>query len=118
MPNNAEPPRRPGGEPEPVPEPWWIPPDDTKRAFEAELRAETAEGHLLFDKTATAIAGCPACDDVVFRVEDDHEVWFALVHLTWRESREPLPWPGTWRLKLPLAESLPPHLCDLVPISR
>ena len=75
----------------------------------AELRAEVADGHLLSGETVTAIARCQACDDVVFSVEGDHPIWFAIVHLTWRRSREPVPWPATQPLRLPLAESLRAH---------
>lgn len=42
MSNNAEPLRGPDGEMRPVPEPWWIPEDDVKRALEAELRKRVA----------------------------------------------------------------------------
>ena len=109
MSDDAAPLRGPGGEIRPVPETWFIPQDEVKRFLEAELRAETADGHPLFGETVTAIAQCPACDDVVFRVEGDYPSRFALVHLTWRKSREPLPWPTTELLELPLAESLRPY---------
>ncbi len=95
--------------PQPLPEPWIVAPTDTRSSLEAELRAEIADGHPLSGEIVTAIARCQACDDVVFAVEGDHPIWFALVHLTWRQSREPLPWPATEPLELPLAESLRAH---------
>lgn len=109
MPGNSGPLRDSSWEPQPLPEPWIVAQDDIRPSLEAELRAEVADGHPLYGETVTAIARCQACDDVVFSVEGDHPIWFALVHLTWRQSSEPLPWPATELLKLPLAESLRAH---------
>jgi hypothetical protein len=109
MPGSPGPLRYSGWEPQPLPEPWIVAPADMRSPLEAELRAEVADGHLLSGETVTAIARCQACDDVVFSVEGDHPVWFAIVHLTWRRSREPVPWPATQPLRLPLAESLRAH---------
>ena len=109
MPSSSGPLRDYSWEPQPLPEPWIVAQADIRPSLEAELRAEVADGHPLSGEIITAIARCQACDDVVFSVEDDHPIWFALVHLTWRQSREPLPWPATELLKLPLAESLHAH---------
>ena len=109
MPSSPGPLRYPSLEPQSLPEPWVIVSADMRSVLEAELRAEVADGHPLSGEIITAIARCEGCDDVVFRVEGDHRIWFALVHLTVRKSREPLPWPVTRRLELPLAESIRKH---------
>lgn len=98
-----------GWKPQPLPEPWVVAPADIRPSLETELRAEVADGHPLSGETVTAIARCQTCDDVVFSVEGDHPIWFALVHLTWRRSRELPPWPITEQLELPLAQSLRAH---------
>jgi hypothetical protein len=82
---------------------------DGRSCLEAELRAEVDDGHPLFGEVVTAVARCQTCDDVVFTVERDQSIWFALVHLTWHRSREPTPWPMTERLNLPLAQTLRTH---------
>ena len=93
---------------EPLPDPWVVVPPPSRSALEAELLAEIAEGHELSSLPVTAIARCQVCDDVVFCVQSD-PIWFALVHLTWRQHREQLPWPVVTRLTLPLSVSLQPH---------
>jgi hypothetical protein len=80
-----------------------------RRALEAELRAEVADGYRLFGALVTAIARCESCDDVVFSVEGDHPVCFAVVRPTLSRCREQLPWPSAEPLRLPLADSLRAH---------
>jgi len=94
--------------PAPLPDPWVIVPSALRAAVEAEVKAEMADGHELSGLPVTAIARCGACDDVVFCIETS-PVWFALVHLTWRQRREQPPWPVTKRLTLPLSASLGAH---------
>ena len=97
-----------GWRPASLPDPWVIVPSALRGALEAELKAEIAEGHEPSRLHVTAIARCGACDDVVFCVETS-PIWFALVHLTWRQRREQPPWPVTTRLSLPLSASLQAH---------
>jgi len=69
-------------------EPWHRC-DDAR--FEAELRRELCEKHVLFGIDAKIIARRQDCDDFLFALPDGR---FAGVHLTW--SKEPDPtWPGT-----------------------
>lgn len=97
-----------GWRPVPLPDPWAIVPSALRAALEAEVKAEIADGHELSGLPVTAIAMCGACDGVVFCIETS-PVWFALVHLTWRQRREQPPWPMTRRLTLPLSMSLEAH---------
>jgi hypothetical protein len=95
-------------QPEPLPAPWALVVLDQRAVLEAELYAEVAEGHLLFDSKVIAIARCEGCDEVVFSVETD-PVRFVSVHLTWRRSPEQPPWPWTEDVGLPLSRSLTKH---------
>jgi hypothetical protein len=97
-----------GWRPAPLPDPWVIVPPSRRAALEAEAKAEIADAHELSGLPIAAIARCVACDDVVFCIETS-PVWFALVHLTWRQRREQPPWPMTRRLTLPLSASLEAH---------
>jgi hypothetical protein len=83
-------------------------PSALRAALETEAKAEIADGHELSGLPVTAIARRGACDDVVFSIETI-PVWFALVHLTWRQRPEQPPWPMTTRLTLPLSTSLEAH---------
>ena len=64
------------------------------RALEAELARELVAAHSLFGVPVTAIGLGGSGDDVLFRLLDGTER-LALVHLTWRSSAEPPPWPHT-----------------------
>lgn len=97
-----------GWRPAPLPDPWVIVPSVLRADLEAELKAEIAEGHELSGLPVTAIARCGACDDVVFCIETS-PIWFALVHLTWRQRPEQPPRPMTTRLSLPLSARLKAH---------
>jgi hypothetical protein len=92
----------------PLPDPWRVLSTEERGELELELAAETAPGHPLHGHHSVAIARCTACDDVVFSVETD-PIWFAVVHLTWRQSQQPPPWPRTTVVTLPLADSLAMH---------
>lgn len=68
--------------------------DEIGRAkVERELSRETAEGHVLFAVSVSAVAACGHCDDVLFALDDGR---FACVHLTYvRSAPDRLPWPVT-----------------------
>lgn len=68
--------------------------DESDRAkVERELSRETAEGHVLFAVSVSAVAACRHCDDVLFALDDGR---FACVHLTYvRSAPDRLPWPDT-----------------------
>jgi hypothetical protein len=58
-----------------------------------ELSRETAEGHVLFAESVSAVAACGHCDDVLIALDDGR---FACVHLTYvRSAPDRLPWPDT-----------------------
>lgn len=64
--------------------------EEHRSRLEAELHRELSVGHPLFGVRATALARCGHCDDTLFQLPDGT---FAVVHLTWRGSPEPAPWP-------------------------
>ena len=74
-------------------EPWVELTDPSERTrFEEELRREVCQGHVLFDRSARALARRVDRDDVLFEISGGPTV--AAVHLTY--SRETLPdWPAT-----------------------
>jgi len=77
-------------------EPWYSIADepDQVAGMNKELRREVGDGHPLYGLPVRA-TGCRLdCDDVLFAI-DDGTGRFAVVHLTWNQAPEPLPWPGT-----------------------
>jgi hypothetical protein len=56
----------------------------------AQLRREVSKGHKLFGRPLEAIAVRSDRDDVLFRSPGGE---LFVVHLTWRQSAEPPPWP-------------------------
>jgi len=73
-----------------LPDPWWVPSDENLAALTSELRAEIPRGHALYGRGGTAVSRCSACDEAVFRLDEDR---FAMVHLTWSGKAETAPWP-------------------------
>lgn len=73
-----------------LPDPWWVPGDEDLAALTLELNVEVARGHTLYGLAGTAVSRCAACDEAVFRLDEDR---FAMVHLTWSERAETPPWP-------------------------
>jgi hypothetical protein len=74
----------------------WIPAGKAAdaAALVRELQKEIAPGHSLFGKTVSAVAWRRDCDDVLYEVAGEPKE-FAVVHLTWKGSREAdprLPW--------------------------
>ncbi len=63
---------------------------DSAEPFAAELVRELGPEHPLFGRACAVIARAMPQDDVV--VVCGEEV--AVVHLTWKGSREAFPWPG------------------------
>lgn len=76
---------------------------DRSAQFLAEAVVEIAPAHDLAARNLKAVSTCPACDDVLFRLDDGS---FAIVHLTWSGQRETPPWPRTTRLGGSLAVDL------------
>src|SRR5262245_50495560 len=73
--------------------PWEAVADGTPLV--AELNRELSPGHLLFGRLVSAVGRRGDNDDVLFELLDEPP-GLAVVHLTWRMSREPDPeWPYT-----------------------
>jgi hypothetical protein len=79
----------------PLPEPWFLVPENLRARLEDELRAEVRRGHPMHGEPAVAIAWCGGCDDVLFGIggERGEPARWAIVHLTGSNKRERLPWP-------------------------
>jgi hypothetical protein len=100
--------------------PWkdpWYSIDDAPKiqsAMNAQLAREMPVGHALEGYRYHAIARRMDNDDVLFVLDDGPEV--AVVHLTWRSSRETSPvWPHTARfstLEAFIVECLEPDAAD------
>jgi hypothetical protein len=79
-------------------EPWWdlrgagATEANQRQTLLAELIAEVRPGHPLHGIEATVIARSTAQDDVLVELNTDR---WAIVHLTWRGSKETPPWPRT-----------------------
>lgn len=61
-----------------------------RSAIARELLAEVAAGHSLASVSGEVIARSGASDDVLLLLEDGR---WALVHMTWRRTPEPPPYP-------------------------
>lgn len=69
------------------------------RRLRKELRREISPGHPLSGQRWTIVASrAPGRDDLLVRLSDGS---VALTHLTWKGSREPLPWPSTTLVNSP-----------------
>jgi hypothetical protein len=76
-----------------LPEPWIEVSSSLERELEAELARELSADHVLAGKTVRAIARRSDNDDVLFEVAG---TGYAVVHLTWRRTREESgAWPST-----------------------
>lgn len=64
---------------------------ETARPFAEELARELSPGHPLHGRTWSVVARVIPQDDVIALSGDD----VFLVHLTWTQRLEPLPWPET-----------------------
>jgi hypothetical protein len=73
-----------------LPEPWFVPDEQTRERLTHELLTELSEGHPLFDIRPEVLNRCSACDEVLVRVGEGK---FGMVHLTWTGQRETPPWP-------------------------
>lgn len=75
--------------------PPWRAALPNEQSLAIELQREVGPAHPLFGKKALVLAKRGDNDDVLFLVEGVAEP-FAVVHLTWRDSREEGPlWPHT-----------------------
>ena len=69
-------------------------PLNQRKQSEAQLSVEAGSNHPLYQIPVTLVGVRRDCDDVLFHLNDGTER-FAVVHLTWRQSQEPMPWPET-----------------------
>ncbi len=77
-------------------EPWWPTDawtDDQREGFARQLKLEVGPDHPLFNVPARVVGRHGGCDDALFQLLDGSGR-FAVVHLTWARSQEPMPWPG------------------------
>ena len=74
-------------------EPWYPVDPDEKADLEREFCKELHPAHVLFGKAVELIGRRCDCDDVLFTIKDTPDV--AVVHLTWKRSRESSVWPST-----------------------
>ena len=74
-------------------EPWHPIPPDLAAMFEAELRSEICNGHVLFGRSFAAIGRRRDRDDFLFYL-GDKSPRFAAVHLTFQSERRQ-EWPKT-----------------------
>jgi hypothetical protein len=72
-------------------EPWERVDPDTAARLEAELQRELPPGHVLQDKTVSAVARRIDKDDVAYALSDG--TW-AIVHLTHQREND-VQWPNT-----------------------
>lgn len=77
-------------------QPWWsvVERPDLASAYKRELLLELGDGHPLKGLPVVAIGKHDGSDDVLFSVNDGSGR-VAVVHLTWAQHPEPLPWPAT-----------------------
>ena len=75
-------------------EPWSAVVDDAMRAqLESELAKEVGRGHLLFQRSAKALARRYDQDDVLYAVGSPSQL--AVVHLSYAAKPDQPPWPST-----------------------
>lgn len=79
-------------------DPWWDLrgggriEDDQRLILHEELLRETGAGHPLAGQVVIVIGRSAARDDILVTLERGG---WAIVHLTWKRSREDPPWPVT-----------------------
>ncbi|WP_187768217.1 hypothetical protein [Paenibacillus sp. PL91] len=61
--------------------PWETVTEDMANSFQKELINELGEAHILYKKSATALAHRIDNDDVIFWINELEK--YAIVHLTW-----------------------------------
>ena len=71
--------------------PWY----ETDQDLTQQLRLEIASNHVLANKRVKTLARRGDNDDVLYRIDDD-DLKYAIVHLTWKQSKHSgLEWPRT-----------------------
>ncbi len=65
-------------------ETWESLMEDMANTFQKELNSELVDTHILFRKSATALANRIDNDDVVFWIDELQK--YAVVHLTWSKN--------------------------------
>jgi hypothetical protein len=73
-------------------EPWETLTADMANALQKELNSELVDTHILFGKSATALAHRIDNDDVIFWIDELQK--YAVVHLTWSKNNS-LSYPKT-----------------------
>jgi len=74
-------------------EPWTAIAESINSTFVNELQQELPADSMLYGRKVKAIAQRIDCDDVLFILDDSHQL--AVVHLTWSGKSEQHPWPLT-----------------------
>ena len=77
--------------------PWrsvddWTP--DQRRRTEKQLKVEVGPDHPLHNSPVTILGVRSDCDDTLFKLNDETGR-IAVVHLTFGQSQQPMPWPET-----------------------
>ena len=78
-------------------EPWWSTDEQDAHFHETflnQLKTEVAPGHIMYGLPVRMIGRDGGSDDTLFEILDGSGR-LALVHLTWANGPERLPWPGT-----------------------
>ena len=78
-------------------EPWWSTASQDAKfhsIFHRELKLELGPKHPLFNVPVQMIGRKGDSDDTLFELLDGSGR-VAVVHLTWAQRPEPMPWPGT-----------------------
>ena len=80
-----------GWQPEPLPAGRVILEQLRREQLVRELALELSDGHRLYGRVLSPVAGCIGCDDTLVFIED--ETRWAIVHPTWKGGAERPPWP-------------------------
>jgi hypothetical protein len=72
----------------------WSTPDNPE-ALLSELMREVSFGHPLFQKRLEVFAQSLVSDDVIYKLLDEVQDRYALVHLTWKGSEKGADLPST-----------------------
>jgi hypothetical protein len=73
-------------------DPWLSLSPEQAELLLREAHVEISPGHTLHALSLVPIAQSRRADDVLFKLDDGR---VAAVHLTWRRSPEPPPWPSS-----------------------
>jgi hypothetical protein len=72
-------------------EPWRALSAEQAESLLREAQAEISPSHPMYGANLVPMAHSRLADDVLFKLDDGR---VAVLHLTWRRSPEPPPWPS------------------------